>query len=372
MATNAIERVALGYAPRAGHPDAILGFTEHLAAALEAREDVATTLLLRRRDGWSGATVRAATLHEALRRTEAGVLALQYNPFSYGHWGVAPGLLGELVAARRRGALRRLVLVVHEPFVVLPGLRYTLMGAVQRFQLKVLMRLADTVLATSASWVPVLEQVSRGQSVAVIPAGSNMPDKRAARAAARASLGTSVQTLVVATFGMTHPQQMVGHAAAALEAALNDGHEIVFVSLGHVSDDLPTTHPRLKIVRPGAQEACALARLLAAADIFLAPYADGASTRRTTLMAALQHGLCVVTTAGEERSPGALGERAVAAVPVADRNGFSALCRTFAGDPGARRQAGLAARDAYEQNYSWEALAEGFVRAITRSGPSRA
>ena len=119
-------------------------------------------VLLRSRRGVWATTAGGSpiALHAALRSTGSDVLALQYNPFSYGHWGVAPGLIAELLDARRRGALRRLVLVVHEPFVVLPGLRYTLMGAVQRAQLAVLLRMSTVVVATSSAWLAVLARVS--------------------------------------------------------------------------------------------------------------------------------------------------------------------------------------------------------------------
>jgi glycosyltransferase involved in cell wall biosynthesis len=365
MAGGAKTRIALGYAPRPDHHDAILGFTEHLADALSGRPDIAAEVLLRGRrgtwrdaDGGPGEPLRAA-----LDRSGSRVLALQYNPFSYGHWGVAPGLIAELVAARRTGALRRLVLVVHEPFVVLPGLRYTLMGGVQRAQLAALLRLADVVLATSEAWVPVLARVRRGTRVVIIPAGSNVPDERAARLDARHALGASSETLVVATFGMTHPQQLVGHVAAALTAALEAGHETVFVALGHAPDELVLRHPRLQIVRPGSQDAEGLARMLAATDLFLAPYADGASSRRTTLMAALQHGLCVVTTRGEHSQP-ALTERVLASVPVTDRAAFADQACTLAGDRDARRNLGLAAREVYERYFSWDVIGDAFLVAI--------
>lgn len=364
MTNNSISRVALGYAPRPDHHDAILGFTEHLSAALARRSDIAASLLLRRRRGIWGTDADHATapLHEALRQTGASELALQYNPFSYGHWGVAPGLLAELLAARRRGRLSRLVLVVHEAFVVMPGLRYTLMAAVQRRQLGALMGLADVALATTEAWLPILDSVSPGTPVAVIPVGSNMPDQRADRAATRAALGASADTLVVTTFGMARPHQLVGHVAAALQLALADGHEVVFVSLGHASDELPVEHRRLRIVRPGAQPAAELARLLAGADLFLAPYADGVTTRRTTLMAALQHGLCVVSTEAEESRHRSLLEPALGLVPVDDETGFAVLCRALADDAAARLRCGVAARQLYEQHYSWEAIAERFVQ----------
>ena len=369
MEEDAIARLALGFAPRPDHHDAILAYTEHLAGALALRPGITTSLLLRRRRGaWSTPAGDAATaLHGALRRAAANELALQYNPFSYGHWGVAPGLIAELLDARRRGALRRLVLVVHEPYVVLPGFRYVLMGAVQRAQLRALMRLADVVLATSEAWLPVLARVRPRQRVAVTPVGSNMPDKRAERHAARVELGALDATLVVAAFGLAHPQQLVGHAAAALAAVLEDGHDVVFASLGHAPDELALAHPRLRIVRPGPQDAADLARLLAAADLFLAPYSDGVSTRRTTLMAALQHGLCVVTTAGRDPSP-PLQEPAMAAAPVSDRAGFARLTRDLAADPESRRRYGHAARELYERRYSWEALAEQFVGSMGEPG----
>ena len=193
--------------------------------------------------------------------------------------------------------------------------------------------MADVVLATSEAWLPVLDRVQ--------PAQARRRHARRlehARQARRTRLGPRrasarpTQTLVVAAFGLTHPQQLVGHAAAALTACSKTATRIIFASLGHAPDELPLAHPRLTIVRPGPQDAADLARLLAASDLFLAPYSDGVSTRRTTLMAALQHGLCVVTTEGEDPRP-PLHEPAMAAVPVADRAAFAALTRALAADP---------------------------------------
>ena len=71
-----------------------------------------------------------------------------------------------------------------------------------------------------------------------MPAGSNMPDRRCGshrRAEPRSARPRS--TLVVSAFGMTHPQQLVGHADRPhSRSMLDDGHGIVFVSLGHAPD----------------------------------------------------------------------------------------------------------------------------------------
>ena len=123
-------------------------------------------------------------------------------------------------------------------------------------------------------------------------------------------------------------------------------------------------------MRPGRQEAGdARAACWRPADLFLAPYADGVSTRRTTLMAALQHGLCIVATEGTTPE-GALGEPAMAKVPVSDYAAFAAEARGLARDRAARERHGLAARTLYDELYSWRALAGEFVRAISaRGGP---
>jgi glycosyltransferase involved in cell wall biosynthesis len=356
-------RVALGYAPHIGQHDGILAFSEHLTTALDARPGMSAHLLLRERRGvWRAADSEPSALHEVLTHARSDTLALQYNPFSYGHWGVAPGLLAELHAARRHGGLRRLVLVVHEPYVVLPGMRYTLMGAVQRAQLAALLRMADCVLTTSETYVGLLDRVRADTHAAAIPAGSNMPDRRTARAAARAELGASTQTLVVATFGVTRPQQLVEYVQAAVTAALEDGHEIVLVSLGSAPDPVSLDHPRLLTVRPGPLNGTDLARFLAAADLFLAPYSDGVTTRRTTLMAALQHELCILTTAGDG-SPSSLGEPALALVAATDRPAFAARARALACDAEGRARYARAGREVYEHSYAWAAIAERFIDA---------
>lgn len=375
MSGDEIARVALAHAPAPDHHDAILAFTEHLAAALARRHDIAPSVLLRGRTrAWTTGDAHVpAPLHEALRRTGADELALQYNPFSYGRWGFAPGLLAELLSARRRGVLRRLVLVVHEPFVRTAGLRNSVMGTLQRHQLAALMHLAHGVLATTEAWLPLLGRVRPSVHVDLVPVGSNMPDQRADRASTRAALGASADTLVVSAFGLAHPHQLVGHVAAAIEVVLRDGHEIVFVSLGEAPDELALRHPRLRIVRPGAQDATSLAQLLAAADLFLAPYRDGVTARRTTLMAALQHGLCVVTTEGTGPHDRALGEPALAVVPLSERSAFAAASRALAGDVEARRRVGAAARELYEERYAWEVIATRFAQALghSRAAPAQ-
>src|SRR4051794_33377407 len=61
-------------------------------------------------------------------------LILQYNPFSYGPRGMAPRLLRDLRALRRRAPTLLIALMVHEAYVPMNSVRWALMGAAQRLQ----------------------------------------------------------------------------------------------------------------------------------------------------------------------------------------------------------------------------------------------
>src|SRR5436305_38590 len=64
----------------------------------------------------------------------AGVVAVQYNPFSFGRRGVAPWLPILLTALRRRRGRPLIVMTVHETWVPALNLRWFVLGALQRAQ----------------------------------------------------------------------------------------------------------------------------------------------------------------------------------------------------------------------------------------------
>jgi glycosyltransferase involved in cell wall biosynthesis len=236
--------------------------------------------------------------------------------------------------------------------------RWTLMSLWQRSQLLALHALADVVFASIDSWAAMLRRLRPRRPVYHLPVGSNVPDLRAKRAEARARLGATDGTVVITAFGTAHPARRLDYIVAAANAVAR-GVPTVLQNLGASAPDLHGIQSAVRLSQPGYQSPAALAECLAATDMFLAPFVDGVSTRRTTVMAALQHGLPIVGTEGALtdrvlRSSG----RALRLVPVARRDLFVDAALRLASQRNERNAIGRAARELYLEHFDWPVIAE--------------
>ena len=132
---------------------------------------------------------------------------LQYNPFSYGHWGIAPGLIVDAAVLRRRGT--RIALMVHESWIELRDWRTIPMGGYQWGALRSLLVCADAVLVSTEALVRRV-----GHGAVHVPVASNITPLGVAQTEARQRLGLGDE-LVVALFGTGHPSRALDHAEAA-------------------------------------------------------------------------------------------------------------------------------------------------------------
>jgi len=342
-----------------GRVDAIRDASGQLARALAAEGAVAIVCM--RPDG--GRWPEWPRRRRWLRRRRAGsqpwdVILLQYNPFLYGRYGFAPWLVWRLALLHLRRHRPRIALMVHEPYVPMRGWRWTLMGLWQRFQLALLRMSSDVVFASIEAWTQRLDRKSPSRPTAHLPVGSNLPDRRCQREEARRLLGAGDADLVVATLSSGHPSHDLALIAAALRALAERGRECVFLVLGDGAR-LPLGLPRgVRVERPGGLPSEELAARLAAADIFMAPLIDGISTRRTTAMAALQHGLAVVATDGPLTDRLFHGfPNAVGLVPAGHPARFAAEVVRLADQPGERASLARAGERLYHSELDWPVAA---------------
>jgi glycosyltransferase involved in cell wall biosynthesis len=196
--------------------------------------------------------------------------------------------------------------------------------------------------------------------------GSNLPDGRGRRDEARGRLGIAADELVIATLGSGSPAWLAGPLLAAAAAVAEARCPASALLLGGDSPDVDGLGDVLPVRRPGWLSDEDLAAALAAADLFLLPLADGVSTRRTTLMAALQHAVPVVATLGPltDRQLFEAGD-ALRLVPVARVDLFVQAVRGLAEEPAARVRLGRAGRSLYERAFSWDRIATRLLRALS-------
>src|SRR5207249_8373338 len=98
------------------------------------------------------------------------------------------------------------------------GLKSAVMGIAQRLQLIAIARASQTLLASTESFAKRVSRAVGGRSVASMPVGSNVPDRRSERAAIRAELDVADDRVIVAQIASLHPARLPGHDGAALDA----------------------------------------------------------------------------------------------------------------------------------------------------------
>jgi glycosyltransferase involved in cell wall biosynthesis len=335
-----IEHVAVVY-PRGGaRYDGIAGFADGLLAGLRAR----------------GTPASLVGDLEAARPDRSDAVLLQYNPFSFGNRGIAPRLPPHWRKAAASAG--RAVVVVHEPYVAATSPRFAALQALHKAQLHALLEAADAVVAPSADAAR-----RTGGEVRVIPVGSNLPDRRGERRAGREELRVRPGEIVVATFGASDAGRSARAVRDAVRAIAAQVGPVLLLRLGRAPEPLDDLGDTVRVVISGPLPAQRVASLLATADLFLAPHADGVTTRRTTLMAALQHGLPVAGTDTGRSDDVLVRSPAIARAPL-DAATFAAVAAELAADRGRLEGMSMAARALYLEEFAWDVIAERYLALL--------
>lgn len=357
-------------------PPAIDGIGEHsaiLARELQRRGvtvrlvgdlAAADVALLRQRygleavDGWPSGRLRdVGPLVDTIVHGRPDVVLLQFEQFAYGARGFNPAASGIFRALRRRAPGVRRVLFAHENYVYPGSVSHTVMWAYQRWQFLRLVRSANRVLVSTEAWA-VRDRLRDAVVVPVfsnIPVAGAVPERRSATAIWFGYLDDARAPYLSAVLRTLRAQA----PGRALIYAGKDGERAAALAR-----DLAFEHLTV-VPSPPAPE---LSRLLADARLALAPFPDGVSSRRGSVMAALEHGCTVVTNAG----PGTDtvmrrlldDDAAVAADGVSVAAYEAALIRALDLDDTAAAAVGARGAAAYAARFSPRAAADRLLDAL--------
>lgn len=300
------------------------------------------------------------TLIAPIRKRRPDWVILQYNPFSYGRWGLNLSLPGVLHTVQETLPDVRVALMVHEPFVDVETWRFAVFTTWQRWQLWQLGRAADAIFFSTEPWVDRFRSWFPNTPLTHLPVGSNIPHVPSDRTAIRKALGLPTDALVCGIFGSAHESRNLSlfrHTMRAVSASCAHPLHVLYVGkagnqIGKGLDDVP-------FLDAGALPAADVSRHFSAMDLYLVPFRDGVSTRRGSFMVGLQHGVPTVTTIGPDTGTTLRTEAgdAFLAAPCQDSSAYTGAVEQLINDPSARQRYGRAGRLLYESTFDWPRIA---------------
>ncbi len=289
-------------------------------------------------------------------------LLVQWVPHAYGRRSLNLGFCRWI--RRRAGAGDRVDLMVHEPcFAFREGsLKQDAAAAVHRVMLALLLSRARRVWMSIPGWAERLAPWTfgrKGVEFCWLPVPSTIPVASSNGALSRLrSDALARQDGVILGHFSTYSPEIRDALLAVLPGLLASLPETQVELLGRGSEAMAGALRSVAAVDParirasGDLSAASLSCHLQACDLLIQPYPDGASTRRTTLMAALSHGIPVVTTIGHLSERFWQDSSAIAAVPSGDVAAMAAVVGELVRQPERRRRLGATGRSAYDERFS--------------------
>jgi hypothetical protein len=260
--------------------------------------------------------------------------------------------------SRRR---RDIAVMFHEVyFPIMRGqlLRHTALGLVTRAMALLAARAASRIFVSTPAWESLLQPyLPRGRAVTWLPVPSNVPlnDDAAGIAAMRRRYAREDDWLL-GHFG-AYGAGIADALARVLPPLMRRHERVTLVLAGSSSvvlrESLLRCNPRLapRIEATGQLDPARLSLALSAADVMVQPYPDGVSTRRTSVMAALERGVPVVTNQGGATEPVWAESDAVALAPNGDYAGMGRLAAQLLADPARRANYSAKAKELYVRRF---------------------
>jgi len=292
---------------------------------------------------------------------------VQYTNFAYGRYGFNPWIAPSLDRLRRKGL--EITTMFHETYMPAVGVKIRMMGAWQRVFFRQVGMASHLCLFSVEPWTRQYRPWFPRSRVETLPVGSNIPLLPADRDQERRRLGIAPDVPVLVVFGGTHPSRLFDWIETASRRLFEAGVEHRILRIGPDGEEVGRRLGGLPVIERGILSPDEVSRTLRCGDIFLSPISDGASSRRGSLLAGLQHGLACLTTRGFSTDEsflehGSGGEQALEF--ASDKADFARRCLDLVRDRGRAVEMGTRASSFYQANFSWESIADRYLELATR------
>jgi hypothetical protein len=282
-------------------------------------------------------------------------LLVQYVPHAFG-WKAANVPFCLWLRSRRRDSVWVMFHEVSYPFDRRAGLTLNVLAAVNRVMAALVGGAAERAFVSIPAWRAFVAAVTSADTPVTwlpVPSGIAVVKAPAEIASIRARYAAGHQ--LVGHFG-TYGGLITPLLRGCL-SRLIDASDCSVLLLGRGSDaacrEMVAGAPRFagRVHGTGVLPAAELSRHIGACDVMLQPYPDGISSRRTSAMVALSHGLPIVTTSGALTEPLWQSSQAVVLVPAGDLDALAAATAALLADPGRRAALAREAGAMYDERF---------------------
>lgn len=287
-------------------------------------------------------------------------LLVQWVPHGYGHQSVnLPFCLWLWKRVKLNGD--SLEIMVHEPYLAFGegSWKQNAAAMVHRLMVTLLLNAARHVWISIPAWESCWRPYAFGRCVpfAWLPIPSCIPvtDDPAGVAALRTHFAPTERYLV-GHFG-TYGKHIATPLMALLPLLLQASSNIEVLLLGRggeiFREELVGEHPHLanRIHAAGPLNGADTSRYLSVCDVMIQPYPDGVSSRRTSVMAGLAHGLPIISTTGPLTESLWIEDGAVSLAPAGEVSTIVESVRRLLADATERKRMSAAARALYRERF---------------------
>ncbi|MEW6734698.1 MAG: glycosyltransferase family 4 protein [Acidobacteriota bacterium] len=299
-------------------------------------------------------------LVQEITRLRPDRIIIQWVPFLYDRFGVNIWLPFTAAYLRLMGYFVQMM--VHELWVPLNSWQYRITGPLQRLLLSFLILVSNKIAVSTTGPTRMLQSFFpwRRRDIYWVPVGSNIPVVEITPVLytqLRMEAGIAEQALVLALFSPFG----AGKGLDLIESCWQQiaDKDVQLIVIGATAAEATTALPQLatdkRVKFLGYLEPSAVSCWLQNADLLLAPFIDGMSARRTSALAALAHGLAVVSTRGPLFDEEIFGHGALAITDY-DSTQFTAAVQALIQDATRRHELAVAARVLFTEYFSWPAI----------------
>ena len=278
-------------------------------------------------------------------------LLVQYVPHAFG-WKAANIPFCLWLQSRRRDSVWVMFHEVAFPFDRDQAVSRNALALVNRLMASIVASSAERAFVSIPGWLPMVESmVGDGKPVEWLPVPSSIPVVRNLSASAAVHeryAGTRSLVGHFSTYG-TAIRSMLDLSIPALA----DAADCNVLLLGRGSEAharaLIAAQPRLadRVHATGVLTDEAVSQHIAACDLMMQPYPDGVSTRRTSAMVGLSHGVPIVTTSGWLTEPLWEESGALEMVPAEDPQTLAMVVARLLASPALREALAARGRQLY-------------------------